>query len=172
MPVRACRPARGFALVELLVVLAILGMLLGIATLAARPDEQARLRRDAERLSALFTLAAEEAELRARPLAWQGDTQGYVFFQAGRDGWQPLATDDEFRARRWEAGAVRLTLQPSSLPTVRRGPLPEGWIEFARDGVQPPFVLRLALVEPGSAAVTGWTVRGDGRGNYIAEVTP
>ena len=147
------------------------GLLLGIASLSARPDANARLKRDADRLAALFTLAAEEAELRARPLAWQASAQGYVFLQADRDareGWSVFTADDEFRSRSWDAGTVRMVLEPALLPATRRGDRPQGWIEFPRDGSQPPFVLRLQAVDadPGSA---GWIVRASGRGTYAVE---
>jgi len=167
--VASARAGRGFTLIELLVVLAMFGLLLGIAALSARPDVNARVKRDAERLQALFTLAAEEAELRARPLAWQASGQGYVFLQAGREGWSVLATDDEFRSRSWEAGTVRIALVPAQLPTTRRGDRPQGWIEFPRDGSQPPFELRLqaADAEPGTPGA--WIVRGTGRGTYLVE---
>ena len=161
--------ARGFTLIELLVVLAMIGFLIGIAALSARPDPVGRLKRDADRLQALFTLAADEAALRSAPLGWQAGPAGYQFVQASRAGWTAVSRDEDFRARNWEAGSVRINLVPAQLPATRRGDRPPGWIEFPRDGSQPPFVLELRIAEGDGAGAGGWSVRGTGRGTYFVE---
>jgi len=154
----------GFTLIELLVVIAIFGLMLGLATLASRPDASAKLQRDAERLRVLFALAAEEAELRARPMAWQADADGYAFLEGGRNGWVPLPRDDQFRPRAWEAGRVHVVLLPPL--EGRAGQQAQAWVEFARDGVQRPFVLHLDVADNGSDRTGGWDLRGDSRGRY------
>ncbi len=108
--------ARGYTLVELLVVLVVIGVMLGLVSLSIVPDPSAKLRRDAERLEALFALAAEEAQLSSRPLAWRGDEHGYAFYRRDRDGWTPMPADDEFRARAWDVAPMRLTLEASDVP--------------------------------------------------------
>jgi len=169
----------GFTLIELLVVLAMFGMLLGLAALSSRPDPQAALRRDAERLQLLFALAAEEAELRARPMAWRADAGGYSFLlnepgdPAARGGWVLLSADDQFRPRRWEAGAVSIAQEPPALAGSGAAQA-EAWVEFPRDGLQRPFALhftRAAVRGEGPADPSvAWTLRGDSQGRYeIAE---
>lgn len=167
--VRSVRTA-GFTLIELLVVLAMFGMLLGLAALSSRPDPHAALRRDAERLQLLFALAAEEAELRARPMAWQANAGGYSFFRNDRNGWVLLSSDDQFRPRRWEAGAVRIVQEPPAVPGQGVAQS-DAWIEFPLDGVQRPFALRLDRAaesgEPSPDEARVWNLRGDGQGHYI-----
>ena len=162
------RRESAFTLIELLVVLAMFGVMLGLAALSAVPDQGAKLKRDAERLQALFALAAEEAQLRARPLAWQADTQGYGFLEGGAGGWHALNGDDEFRRRTWDAGAVRVVLEGPVAAEAKQGEGGVTVIEFSRDGIQRPFVLHLALAQTESAA-GGWKLRRDGRGRMAID---
>jgi len=106
----------GYTLVELLVVLVVIGIMLGLVSLSLAPDPNARLHRDADRLEALFALAAEEAQLSARPIAWRGDENGYAFFRQLPDGWAPIGDDPEFRARGWTGAPMRITLVASDVP--------------------------------------------------------
>jgi general secretion pathway protein H len=152
---------RGYTLIELLVVLALFGILLSIATLAAAPDPQAKLQRDAERLQTLFGLAAEEAQLRARPMSWQADEKGYRFYLRDGEGWKLLDQDDSFKPRTWDSGALELDLQ---LPQAARNGLElsgQTRLEFPRDGLQGVFHLTL---EHDQKRVE---LYGDGSGRYL-----
>jgi general secretion pathway protein H len=163
--------AKGYTLVELLVVLVVLGVMLGLVSLSIVPDPRAKLQRDAERLETLFALAAEEAQLTSRPIAWRGDEHGYAFFRRDRDQWVPFEGDAQFRARSWDLTPLRLTLAASD---VSRWSTPRGTgfggvddgstaIAFPRDGLQVAFELTLEA--------DGRTVhlRGDGGGHYSVE---
>ncbi len=161
--------ARGYTLVELMVVLVVIGIMLGLVSLSITPDPGARLARDAERLEALFALAAEEAQLSSRPIAWRGDEHGYAFFQRDRDGWAPLATDPEFRARTWDTGQMRITIEAGDVQrwSTRSGGLTDQdggtSIAFPRDGLQAPFALTLEA--DGRSVV----LKADGAGRYWVE---
>ena len=99
------RAGRGFTLVEMLVVLLIMGLLVGLVSAIARPDERGRLRIEAERLAQLLELAAEESRLTGKSIGWTSDGSGYRFwrFQDGA-GWSEILDSDLLRARTLPAG--------------------------------------------------------------------
>ena len=109
------RLASGYTLVELLVVLVVLGVMLGLVSLSIVPDPRAKLQRDAERLETLFALAAEEAQLTSRPIAWRGDENGYAFFRREQDQWVPFEGDAQFKPRAWDLTPLRITLAASDV---------------------------------------------------------
>jgi general secretion pathway protein H len=161
----------GYTLVELLVVMVVLGILLGMVSLSIVPDPSAKLRRDADRLEALFALAAEEAQLSSSQIAWRGDAKGYAFYRRDRasDRWVAIAGDAQFRARDWDVEPMRVTLVASDVPRWsmrnQRTSDDDGAtsLAFPRDGLQPAFQLKLEA--------NGKTVvlSGDGGGHYVVE---
>ncbi len=70
---------RGFTLLELLLVVALIAIAAGVASLALGDAEPRRMREEAERLSALFRIATSEARASGRALTWQADLSGYRF---------------------------------------------------------------------------------------------
>lgn len=160
----------GFTLVELLVVLGIVVLIAGLVSLRLRSDPAEHFERDVERLSLLLALAAEEAEMRARVLAWQGGGDGYAFWMRNGGEWVRLE-DDELRGRAWEAGKVRVrVLAPdaASLRAARSFAPPAGseadvWLELRRDGVQTPVTLQLVM--SGSSGLSR-ILQGDVSGRY------
>ncbi|MBN3818736.1 prepilin-type N-terminal cleavage/methylation domain-containing protein, partial [Paraburkholderia sp. Se-20369] len=62
--------ARGFTLLEMLVVLVIAGLLVSLASLSLTRNPRTDLREEAQRLALLFETAGDEAQVRARPIAW------------------------------------------------------------------------------------------------------
>lgn len=166
------RVQRGYTLVELLVVLVVIGIMLGLVSLSIAPDRQAQLKRDAERLEALFALAAEEAQLSSHAIAWRGDAKGYAFFRRDGDEWRPMPGDAQFRARAWDLAPMRLTLVASDVNRwdVRPGASSlnarddgSTSLAFPRDGLQPAFTLTLEA--DGKSVV----LKSDGVGRYWIE---
>ncbi len=92
--------ARGFTLVEVLVVVLIIGLLFGIAVLAINPgSREARLEKEAARLWRLMSLAGEEALLQARQLGLRVADSGYAFYAFEDGQWKVLQGDKRLRER-------------------------------------------------------------------------
>ena len=71
--------SRGFTLIELMVVVAIIAMGTALASLALRDGEGAVLGRDAERLAALFESARAQSRAAGVPVIWHTTPSGFAF---------------------------------------------------------------------------------------------
>jgi general secretion pathway protein H len=90
----------GFTLLELLVVLLVMGIVVGLASVTARPDDRALLGVEADRLALLLDLAATEARNSGGAIAWTVQAPAYRFWRQGRDGqWIEIRDGDLLRAR-------------------------------------------------------------------------
>jgi general secretion pathway protein H len=155
MPPRSPR-SRGFTLLELLVVIVIAGIVLSLVAVNAMPNDRSRVLDEGARTARLFELAQEEAQLRARPLAWEADNQGWRFTESTPRGWVPLVTD-VLAPGRWHA--------PMDAVQILDGPgvgLPPRLV-FGREAIDQPF--RLTLQRAGFRV----DVTGDGSGRYQSE---
>ena len=70
---------RGFTLIEMLVVLMIMGLMVGLVSAIARPDDRALLQVEATRLAALLDFAAEHSRLTGKSIAWTANGPDYRF---------------------------------------------------------------------------------------------
>ena len=155
------RPATlsaGFTLVELLVVMVIIGITLGLATLNAIPSPRQDLEQEARRLALLLQLARDEAIVRNRLVAFEANGERYRFVVRNETGWEPVTRDDLLRERQFKNAPLRLVLEPSGTggPDLMR-------ITFGREPVDKPFILTLAS---GANAVA---IRADGVGHFTVE---
>lgn len=155
---RARGSSTGFTLVELLVVMVIIGITLGLATLNAIPSPRQDLENEAKRIALLLQLARDEAIVRNRLVAFEANGERYRFMVRGDTGWVPVTRDDLLRERSFKNPPLRLLLEPSgtSGPDMLR-------ITFGREPVDRPFVLTLAS---GANAVA---IRADGVGHFTVE---
>lgn len=75
----AGKRARGFTLMELLVVLVIIAIGVSTAVIALRPDPRGMVREEGDRLAVLLGLASEESSQGGMAMAWVGREDGYEF---------------------------------------------------------------------------------------------
>src|SRR3954465_9633083 len=98
--------ARGYTLLELLIVIAIIGIAAGVVSLSGRGNENRRLPEEGDRLAALFRMAQSEARVGGRPIRWRADLSGYRFWVAGPDA-APIA-EELARERPWPLEGRRI----------------------------------------------------------------
>lgn len=95
------RRRSGFTLVELLMVVAIIGLATGAVVLAV-PDPRPAVGAEAERFAARLTRAREEAVLSNRPIAVEVTPTGYAFTAFDGRAWSALS-DGPFGPETWQA---------------------------------------------------------------------
>ncbi|MES9938241.1 MAG: type II secretion system minor pseudopilin GspH [Sedimenticola sp.] len=89
----------GFTLLELLVVVLIIGLISGLATLSVGSvGNDRRLKTEAQRIVNRFSLAMQESILQGRPVGVTLHPTGYGFLVALHDGW--VAPDADFSPRK------------------------------------------------------------------------
>jgi len=118
--------ARGFTLLELLIVLLVMGIAVGLASVAARPDDRALLRVEADRLALLLELAGDEARNGGKAIAWTVEAPAYRFWRRTGDAqWIEIRDSELLRARVLPAGmrvaaldAMRLEFPPYAPATA------------------------------------------------------
>jgi general secretion pathway protein H len=152
------RTPGGFTLVEIMVVMVIIGITLGIASLNAIPSPQQNLQSEAQRLALLLQLARDEAIVRNRLVAFEADPERYRFLVRNETRWDPVTRDDLLRERGFKSAPLTLLLDPPGAGST--DPLR---ITFGREPVDKPFVLTLAS---GDAHVA---IRADGVGHFTVE---
>jgi len=141
------KPARGFTLLELMVVVAIVALATAGATLALRDGSATRLEREGLRLSALLESARAQSRTSGVPVLWRQRPDGFEFVgvKPRRDAQSSLAEprtwlDAETRAQVTQpSGAQVLVLGPEPLIAAQRLVLQQGdrQLTLATDGLSP-----------------------------------
>lgn len=147
MYAHARRHARGFTLLELMVVVAIVALATAGATLALRDGSATRLEREALRLAALLESARAQSRTSGMPVQWRTRPGGFEFVgvKPQRDTSRSLAEprtwlDADTRAIiTLPSGADSLILGPEPLISAQRLVLrqDERQITLATDGLSP-----------------------------------
>jgi general secretion pathway protein H len=144
---------RGFTLLEMLVVLVIAGLLVSLASLSLSRNPRTDLNEEAQRLALLFESAGDEAQVRARPIAWMPLENGFRFDIHTEDGWRTLR-DDLLGPRNWEGGVTGVSINyPGS---DRQGDR----VVFGTESIDAPVTVTLY------SGVGSATIVGTGNGRY------
>ena len=155
---RSPNPSSGFTLLELMVVLVVMGIMLGMVSFSAIPDNKKILLNDAQRVALLLQMAREEAIVRNRPVAFELDSDQFRFYVRGDTSWELITDSDLFRERHFQKSPLLVVMQPS--PTKVELPIK---IIFGREPVDKPFNLSLSYED---ASVT---IQADGLGHFSVE---
>jgi general secretion pathway protein H len=148
---------RGFTLIEILIVVAIIGIAGSVIVLSGRSGPKRVLEAEADRLLQILSVARDEAEVTGQPLALSFSPQGYSFQRRERNGrWQPVA-DDLLRARQWPVAVTSVRLEPDTLGNQLR---------FEPGGRALPFSLRIDALEQQVG------IAGDALGRYRLLAAP
>lgn len=131
----------GFTLVEILVVVAIIGIVLAIASVNLLPDDRRTLENEAERVALLLDMARDTAISSGEDLAWQTDGQRYAFYRRGEgDQWVAETGDEMLRSRDWPSGLILESMTINHVAAT-----PDDRLIFTPSGVAVPFELVLRL---------------------------
>jgi len=145
----ACN-ARGFTLVETLVVVLIMGLLAGAVVFTA-PGAGGRLRDDARKLAARTTLIGQESIVSGLPTGMKLTHEGYAFFRMESGIWEEMTGEKTFLRHSWPQGVVvqvgQVENQVTQAPTAAT-PAPEAPnVIFDPTGISTPFVVSLSVGE-------------------------
>jgi general secretion pathway protein H len=140
LPARSHRRDAAFTLIEMLVVLAIVGLVAGIVVLSAGGGERQATEREAKRLAGALEHAAAAAQWRSESLGVSAEGGGYRFWRRGADDrWSALAGDDVLAARTLPAGITVAPVAYAGAPVP-----PDAILPFRPSGRNEPFTLEVA----------------------------
>lgn len=150
------RLSRGFTLIELIVVVAIVAIAAGVTSLALRDPSASQLEREAARLSALLESARAEARTLGLPVRWQPATTDPQAAQQFRFVGLPASSDMPTRwlhegVQAQVVGASAVVLGPEATIPPQRVLLMLGQqrVVLVTDGLG-PFVVEDAEAAPRS----------------------
>lgn len=140
--------ARGFTLLEVLMVVLVVGILSAVVLISMNPGgPERRLEDEAERLASLLELAGNEAVMQNREYGLLLEEDGYRFLclDDGRQQWQECTGDSLFKPHTLPEGLEARTLDESrvTLPTTtaRSGAPDQSMMAGAVEKLSPDILL-------------------------------
>jgi general secretion pathway protein H len=144
-PIAKTRASRGFSLIEVLVVVAIVGVLALVVTLSVTGSAERQVRREAERFEGLVGQACEQAELGGREIGVVVGDGGYAFRLMSGNDWIDFPGESTLRPRQWLGGlSVALTREGRPVDLGASADATPQLVCFS-SGERTPFALTLAL---------------------------
>lgn len=131
------RRSSGFSLLELMVVIAIMGLATAGVSLAMRDGTSTALEREAQRLGALLESGRAQSRMAASPLRWRPTESGFVFEGPGGGALPTQWLNPDVRA---ESNTIALGPEPIIGPQrIRLFSLaaPQQSLTLATDGIRP-----------------------------------
>jgi general secretion pathway protein H len=138
--------ARGFTLIEIMVVIVIAGIMVSLAVITISDRSTTELEQEGKRLHALMRLMTEEAIMQSREIGLAFNLRGYQFYELDEeDKWQVIASDDTLRQREiLEDIRIRLYADGEEVRIEQKMPeIPS--LFFYSSGENTPFELELSL---------------------------
>lgn len=141
--------ARGFTLIETLVVVAIVGVVVATVVLTTGGSGARAVENAAHRAEALVRLACERAVIGGRDIGFSPVADGLRFGYFARDGWQPLGDSptDELRMRPLADGIVLRAERDGEALEVAQDPPDEPAFACFASGELTPFVLEIGRAD-------------------------
>ena len=137
--------SRGFTLIEILVVVAIVGVIALVVTLSVTGSGERQVRREAERFEALVGQACEQAELGGREIGIVVGDGGYAFRLMGGNDWVDFPPESVLRSRQWIGGLSVVLTREGRLVDLGTSSDATPQLVCFSSGERTPFALTLAL---------------------------
>lgn len=124
-----------------MVVLIVIGLVVGLVSNIARPDDRALLRLETERLAQLLDLAATESRLSGKRIAWTAEGSSYRFWRFATDtDWSEIRDVDSLRPRILPQG-----MKIAGLSVENTLPNEKMRLEFTSSGPPLSFVIEMTF---------------------------